>query len=134
MFFPFSVDLGYFQSCKHILMISFKYLMPFYTAFASNSVVREQLLLVSSWYDLFPEQTGYLVTWTLISIMCSVIICLLLLLLMMGIFQTHTQESRRPDQTDMCGQTLHFCRQPGAFFSTHLSTTPSWCCSINCDL
>lgn len=132
MFFPLSVDLRYF--CKHILIIYFKYLLPFYTAFASNSVMREQLLLSSSWYDLFPKQAGTLITFTLILIVCHVIICLLLLFLMMGIFQTDTQEGRRTNQTDMHGQTLHFCRHPGVFFSTHLSTTPSWCYSINCEL
>lgn len=134
MFFPLSVDLGYLQSCKHILMIYFKYLLPFYKAFSSNPFMREQLLLSSSWYDLFPKRAGFLITSTLILIVCHVLICSLLLFLMMGVFQPHTQESRRTDQTAMHGQILHFCRQPGAFFSTHVSTTPSWCCSINCEL
>lgn len=133
VFFPLSVDLGYFQSCKYILMISFKYLLPFYTVFASNSVMREQLLLSSSWYDLFPKKAGFLIAWTLILIVCRVVICLLLLFLMIGVFQTHAQESRT-DQNDMHGQILQFCRQPGAFFSTHLSITPSWRWTINCEL
>lgn len=134
MFFPLSVDLGHFQSWKHILMISFKYLLPIYTAFSSNSFMREQMLLSSSWYDLFPKQAGFLITSTLILIACPVIICLFLHFLMMGVFPPHTQESRRTDQTDVHAQILHFCRQLGAFFTTHLSTNPSWCCSINCEL